>query len=354
MFSTPQNDQSLRNNVNEFTRFILLVIRSRNGFYDDYPVPLSTTQAAATDAIIQVLIEGVRPPSKDEIHSLAFALVSEKVQPSETIPFNSAIERFLILLARSEGKSDGWKQLRDFSSHTSRLQWCIRAVVVNDVNLRQGDYEDIYACVISFSSWILLIDISVISCADARLHLLRQDSPNPFNSVRETLALLRHIINASPQEPSVSVSRDKKVLTVFGRPILIQNVNDGIHSMLDRLEELYRQLTHAVMLPELEERTSNIVDPLNHTHYIIDNMRERTVGYSPMLDPQNGFTKYRYSLVEAAMHPAMNSLTGKGTLYMLGNDGVPYFNDDELFEWYETLDEFLEVSSSLCCFHSFC
>lgn len=135
----PQEDGTIKRNIDEGVKLVCFLIRKRMNMCPDYPVPMTEAQMNAADAIIQ----GIQSSSVTSlmIHQLLYSIFSEEVLDSSDIRFNHPMERFLILFSRKTS-GDGWRNLHDLSSALVRLQWCIRTTIIYDAYIHEQEYHN--------------------------------------------------------------------------------------------------------------------------------------------------------------------------------------------------------------------
>ncbi len=159
-------------------------------------------------------------------------------------------------------------------------------------------------------------------------------------------ATLSRITEGSPKVPNVIMGTDLDRLTVNGKPISIEKVQKGIPNLFSSLEDDFvNKVCCGLTFPALDKDIDDGFDPRNEGVFIFDNLREQTVGYNVIEDPQNPFAKHKRLLLDAFMDRDYNSITGNGVkLYREDASGGIHFDSRQLRIFYHRVDEFMVVS----------
>ena len=135
-----------------------------------------------------------------------------------------------------------------------------------------------FLCVFSINN---LNSLFFVSAVEARVHLVRVDKHYPFSIVCETKAVVSRVIEGSPKDPTTILTRDLLSVTVYGEPVSIKGLQEGVPKLIAEIEKHFREkVCCGYVFDELEKTVDAAFDPHNKEVYVQDNQREDTIGYS--------------------------------------------------------------------------
>lgn len=176
-----------------------------------------------------------------------------------------------------------------------------------------------------------------------RVHLVRQDAPFPFNSVREGLMIVNKVVRNTPHPPTARLSDDHSKFIIKRFVIDLESLRAGIDRQLNAVTAEVGKFVNRDLFNDIWDMCDKVTNPDTQTN-IHDDLFSTTVGYNPITDKSSPLYPFQERLVRHVMRPDVNTIFGRRPLYTFAG-GVISFNLDEVNEFFHELDLLTEV----CC-----
>ena len=313
VFSALQVNSTLLNYSTMFARLICFMLRSvreNHAWMEKYPLDYEQLQA------IETLWDAVEGGGSDQavieaIHDLALRLFCKERSKVQDGDFACPVYRFLIVVSLTKG--GGFVGVLDITNIIAKLQWTCRAVIYEELLRRMANGQA------ESEAWGEL-------CI-----FIRQDRYTAFNSLRQAMHLAAAIVYGTSSMPQITwLDEENLRLSIHGKPLGLDRLRDFVQSRLQAAKDQFdREVMFGIRMEEFGFTSADVVDQLSN----------RTVGYSFVDSPENGFKACRDKLIKAVMEdPLIVSFFVKRV-----TRGRIEWNKDGCITWLKRTKQFLST-----------
>ncbi|TDL13441.1 hypothetical protein BD410DRAFT_846951, partial [Rickenella mellea] len=298
-------------------RVICIVMRSLHDEIPEFEIPLTTRQDVTSGDFFEALEKGEE--HAEYIHPFVLSLFTstpgEEEEEGNSEPLYCAVSRCILMTTLAE---DGRFNRPNYISTTlTGHQYWMRLAAAYEINAqaRGREHRELMVYEEEFK------------------YYLTDGMPTPFSTNCVYIRLVAGIVMGGMGFGTIGWGPKNEYVTLDGEVLRISAYKTGVCDIVDVIEKFfYERVLRGIRFKELEDVLNQMLDPTDLDHYLKDNPRNMSMGYSFLFEKENGFQKFEFALLEAFMNPQNRS--EDIDFFTLNADGTVLWKHDAVLSWF--------------------